>query len=217
MKYVEEKPLEIFFEDNHLLIVNKPADLLTQPTNLQKESLEGLAKAYIKGRYKKPGNVFLHALHRLDKPVSGIVVFAKTSKALRRLNQQIREGLWQKTYLATLESPMNERQGELIDYILHKDFHAKIVPKETPGAKKAHLHYKTLDDGQVEINLITGRYHQIRAQFAHRSCPIKRDRKYGAKTSTNSGAGIELKHSRLQLEHPCDHNCLIIQNIALQG
>ena len=198
MKYVVEK--HILFEDNHLLVLFKPKGMLTQPTHLEAYSLEGCGKKYIKEHYLKKGEVFLHALHRLDKPVEGIVVFAKTSKALSRLNRQIREGVWQKTYIAKLDRPMGLLQGECIDTLYHEEFYAKVVPEGTPGGKKAHLHYKTKPCGEVVIHLLTGRYHQIRVQFASRGSPIQGDRKYGSQIRMEGG--IELRHCALTIQHP---------------
>ena len=185
-----EQPL---YEDNHLLIVNKPAGLLTQPSGTEQDSLEARWKKWIKEKYHKPGNVFLEAIHRLDKPVSGIVVFAKTSKALSRLNQAERK----KVYTALLEKEPMEREETLKHHLVHDDFHARV----DPSGKLAVLHYKMIGERRVEIELETGRYHQIRAQFAAIGCPIVGDKRYGSSTAV-AGGGIMLHHSGVELQHP---------------
>ena len=151
-------PAPILYEDNHLLVVDKPAGMLTQPTPEVAESLETAFKQWIKETQNKPGNVFLGVVHRLDKPVSGIVIFAKTSKALSRLNESMREGKIRKTYTATIEGRMPQQEGTLEHYLIHDDFKAEVVPSKTPGAKLARLHYKVLQQDaenlkQVELVL----------------------------------------------------------------
>lgn len=162
--------LKILYEDNHILAVFKPAGLLTQPTDECAESLELQAKQYLKERYQKPGAVYLHAVHRLDKPVSGIVVFAKTSKALSRLNEAQREKEWRKIYQAEVEGTWSKLEGELTHYLKHDEFKTLVSEKPLPGYKLAKLHYRILENREttalVEIELETGRYHQIRAQLA---------------------------------------------------
>ena len=184
---------EPLFEDNHLLIVNKPPGLLTQPSGTDQDSLEASWKQWIKEKYHKPGNVFLEAIHRLDKPVSGIVVFAKTSKALSRLNQAERK----KVYTALLEKEPDPKEGTLKHHLVHDDFHARV----DPSGKLAVLHYKVIGTKRVEIELETGRYHQIRAQFAAIGCPIVGDKRYGSPTVV-AGGGIYLHHSLVELQHP---------------
>ena len=120
-------PVRVLFEDNHLLVVEKPAGMLTQPTPETDESLEMLLKAWLKEKYQKPGNVFLGVVHRLDKPVGGIVVFAKTSKALSRLNESMRQGLFHKIYTATVEGSMPASEGFLENYLIHDDYKAEVV------------------------------------------------------------------------------------------
>lgn len=193
------------FEDNHLLILNKPAGLLTQPSGTDQDSLEQQAKAWVKSVHCKPGNVFLHAIHRLDKPVSGIVVFAKTSKALSRLNAFMRMRNMRKTYWAWVEGYVSLDEGILEDYLMHDEFHAKIVPAEHPRGKTARLSYKVLqrkkERSLLEIDLATGRYHQIRLQLSAWGYPIWGDRKYGGQQPYEFAA-IALHHRRLQLPHP---------------
>ena len=172
--------MEILYEDNHLFIVNKPAGLLTQPTKQEPDSLETRAKQWIKEAAKKPGNVFLHAIHRLDRPVSGIIAFAKTQKALERLNEASREKQTVKHYLALIEGAPKSNVGALEHNLIHDDYRAAVHP----AGKHARLTYKVLEKMPrkclIEVFLETGRYHQIRAQFAYIGCPILGDTKYGS-------------------------------------
>ena len=178
------------------------------------EDLESAAKLFIKNRDKKPGGVFLHAVHRLDKPVSGIALFAKTKKALTRLNESIRKGLFKKTYYAALEGTLNE-EGTLEHYLFHGDFRAIVSTSPKEGYKKAILNYKvlktTLTKTLVEIDLISGRYHQIRAQFSHISHPVVFDEKYGSKT-TGDYEGILLHHGKLTFPHPVKEEMMTIES-----
>lgn len=196
---------EVLYEDNHLLVVNKPAGMLTQPTNHEQESLELICKEWLKAKYKKPGNVFLHALHRLDKPVSGIVVFARTSKALSRLQASMRDFNIKKTYYALVEKAPQPSQGTLEHYLVHDDHISSLSKKGDPKAKLARLHYRVKEKKEshflLEIELETGRYHQIRAQLAAIGCPIVGDIKYGSK-QTLPFKGIGLHHAFMQIPHP---------------
>lgn len=193
------------FEDNHLLVLNKPAGLLTQPSGTEQESLEQQAKEWIKVVHRKPGNVFLEAVHRLDKPVSGIVVFGKTSKGLSRLNASMRAKQTRKMYWAWVEGMLLADEGILENFLLHDEFHAKVVQNDHPEGKLARLTYKVIERKNertwVEIELETGRYHQIRLQFSALGHPIWGDRKYGGQQSYEAGA-IALHHRSLQLPHP---------------
>lgn len=197
--------LEILYEDNHLLAVYKPAGILTQPSGTSQENLEALCKAWIKQKYGKPGNVFLQAAHRLDKPVSGIVLFARTSKALSRLNTQLRERKAKKIYHALVDKRPNPPEGLLEHTLLHEEHQARIVPPHTPDAQVARLRYKLLESYKdaylLEIELETGRYHQIRAQLAAIGCPIIGDERYGSRRALPSHQ-IALQHSRLEIVHP---------------
>jgi 23S rRNA pseudouridine1911/1915/1917 synthase len=206
------------FEDNHLLILNKPSGLLTQPSGTQQDNLEEKAKAWIKKKYNKPGNVFLHAIHRLDKSVSGIVVFAKTQKALARLQGMMRDKKFSKTYWAWVEGILPKEKGILEHYIWHDEFQAKIVPSYHPQGKHARLTYhvlqKTVTCTLVEIVLETGRYHQIRVQFGDLKCPVCGDVKYGSREKYDpEGKAIALHHRKMQLHHPISQEILCIEAI----
>lgn len=197
--------MNILFEDNHQLVVVKPAGIVTQPSGVaDRESLEMQAKEWLKQKYQKKGNVFLEAVHRIDKPVSGIVLFAKTSKALSRLHASMREKKVKKTYLAIVEGHIQKKEGTLIHDLVHDEHFATVAKKGEEG-KQAVLHYKVLESYQktdlVEIALETGRYHQIRAQFAAIGHPILGDAKYGSKNSYQPDA-IALHHSRFEIPHP---------------
>lgn len=201
--------IECIYEDNHLLALNKPANLLTQPSGTGQESLESIAKQWLKKKYGKPGNVFLEAVHRLDKQVSGVVLFAKTSKAVSRMKMAMREKHCEKIYRAMVEGEMKEECGVFEDFLIQEDYRAKIAKEHCPGSKKAVLRYQAIavknGNTLVEIELETGRYHQIRAQFSHRGYPILGDVKYGGKKWPNQ-EGIALQHIRLTVPHPITGN-----------
>jgi 23S rRNA pseudouridine1911/1915/1917 synthase len=210
--------MDILYEDNHLLAVNKPAGILTQPSGTSQISLEALCKTYLKEKYGKPGNVFLEAVHRLDKPVSGIVLFARTSKALARLHALFREGKVVKIYQALVENTPHPSEGILEHYLLHEDHYARVVEANTPGAQFCRLHYQLLHAREpgflLEIELITGRYHQIRAQLAAIGLPIIGDERYGSKRRLSDNS-IALHHSRLEFKHPITHVKLIIDTQSI--
>lgn len=197
--------IEILFQDNHLFAINKVAGLLTQPSGTDQDSAETQAKQWIKEHYKKPGNVFLEAIHRLDKPVSGIVLFARTSKALSRLQAAMRSKQTKKIYFALVEGHLNNLQGFLENHLVHDDYFARVIPSQTPDSKLARLKYQVVREyphcSLVEIELETGRYHQIRAQFSALGHPIIGDKKYGSKHSYIP-EGIALHHAKLQIPHP---------------
>lgn len=206
--------MQILYEDNHVLVLNKPAGLLTQPSGTEQDSLETQAKEWIKITYKKPGNVFLEAVHRLDKPVSGIVVFGRTSKALSRLNESIRDKKTIKGYYAIVEGQLSALEGTLEHYMIHQDFYAEIVNAKHPQAKLARLSYKVIktykDLSLVEIHLETGRYHQIRLQFSSIGCAIFGDKKYGS-TKSFLYDGIALHHYKLSFPHPVKNEIINIE------
>ncbi len=200
-------PDDILYEDNHLLIVNKHCGDLVQPDPSGESALEDQIKAYIKVRDAKPGDVFLGVVHRIDRPVSGAVLFAKTSKALVRLNEMIREGRIRKVYWALTENRPAEECGELRHYILRdgRTNRSKAFDAPRPEAKEARLKYRMIGAGThytlVEVELLTGRHHQIRAQLSHVGCPIRGDLKYGARRSL-PGGGISLHSRCVAFEHP---------------
>lgn len=197
--------IKVIYEDNHLLVLNKPSGLLTQPTKLNSDSLETRAKKWLKKKYRKKGNVFLEAIHRIDRPTSGIVVFAKTSKALSRLMAAIRAKKTQKRYQAWVEGVPHPSKATLEHYLVHDDYRATVVSKNTRGSKLARLHYRVIrkekNKALLEIDLETGRYHQIRAQLSQIGYPIIGDTKYGSKTKRKDKS-IALNHSSMSIPHP---------------
>lgn len=200
-------PEDILYEDNHLLIVNKHTGDLVQPDPSGTSALEDQIKAFIKRRDAKPGEVFLGVVHRIDRPVSGAVIFAKTSKALARLNEMIREGRIRKVYWALTEQRPDPESGELRHYILRdaKSNRSKALDAPRGDAREARLRYATRGAGThytlVEVELLTGRHHQIRAQLSKIGCPIRGDLKYGARRSL-PGGGISLHSRCVEFEHP---------------
>lgn len=195
---------EVLFCDNHLLVANKPANLLTQPDDSGADSLESRMKSWVKEEFKKPGNVFLHAIHRLDRPVSGLVLFARTSKALSRLNEQSRDQEIQRIYTAEVEGILPVKEGRLDHYLIHGNHKAIIANQSNPQAKHARLTYEAIRflprSTLVSIQLETGRYHQIRAQFSASGHPIVGDKRYGAKTGDEDE--IHLHCTKIAFKHP---------------
>lgn len=198
--------LSVIYEDNHILVVNKTAGLLVQGDKTGDKSLLDLAKKYIKDKYQKPGEVFLGLVHRLDRPTTGVIVLARTSKALSRLSQQFKERIPKKIYRAVV-SGTPEPKATLEHYLRknsskNKSFH---YPKNTPNTKKAILHYRSVKQLKsyhvLDIELETGRHHQIRAQLAAVGLHIKGDLKYGAKRPNKNGS-IHLHARSLTLIHP---------------
>jgi 23S rRNA pseudouridine1911/1915/1917 synthase len=200
---LSDSEIEIVYCDNHILVAVKPCGMLTQPDELGSDSLEAFAKAWVKEKYQKPGNVFLHAIHRLDKCVSGLVLFARTSKALSRLNEMSRLMAIQRMYVAEVEGILSERMGKLDHYLVHGEHKALIGKKTDPDAKRAKLSYQVVKflehSTLVEIDLETGRYHQIRVQFGAIGHPVVGDRKYGG---TGDGKAIHLHCAALSFPHP---------------
>lgn len=196
---------QILYEDNHLLVVSKPAGILTQPSGTQQKNLEDICKAWIKETYQKPGNVFLEAVHRLDKPVSGIVVFARTSKALSRLNAFMRAQKFNKIYCAVVTGVIDPSDGVLEHYLLHDEYQSIVAAANTPQAKSCRLSYRLLKNNEqhslLEVTLETGRYHQIRAQLAAAGYAIVGDVKYKSREFYIPEA-IALHHSALTFPHP---------------
>lgn len=205
---------EILYVDNHLLALYKPPGLLTQPSGTKEESLECWGKEWIKKEFSKPGDVFLQAVHRIDRPVCGVVLFARTSKALKRLQKYLREGLCKKTYWALVEGHLNQSQGRLRHLLVHGNHRARVVSSQVQGAKEAYLDYRVIKEleGQslLEIQLLTGRYHQIRAQLAAIGHPIVGDDKYGAAFTKQEGIG--LCHYFLRIPHPTQDKEVLVQS-----
>lgn len=199
------KPEQILYCDNHLLAVNKPAGLLTQDSGTGRDNLEDQAKAWLKAEFNKPGNVFLEAVHRIDRVVSGVVLFARTSKGLSRLNEQMRSKKIEKIYHAVVEGCPKEKEGTLVHYLKHGDRMAEVSSAKDKQAKRSELHYEVLKKGAgralLEIELQTGRYHQIRVQLATMGTPIVGDEKYGA-ARCKGYAGIGLHSRELRFVHP---------------
>lgn len=203
--------VEVLFVDNHLLVVNKRPGIATQPSPTSDKSLEADCKQWIKERYGKPGEVFLHPIHRLDKPVSGIVLFARTSKALSRLNASMRSREMHKCYTARVEGMLRPFEGKLEHYLVHGDHYAHVCSSNSKDAKLACLSYVVKESGDsettVEISLETGRYHQIRAQMAAIGHPVVGDVKYGSTRKLPTG-GIALSHTRFSFPHPVSREIL---------
>ncbi len=199
--------LQILHEDNHIIVVNKRVGDIVQGDKTGDKPLSDIVKEYIKEKYNKPGEVFLGVVHRLDRPTTGIVIFAKTSKALTRLNEMFSKRETQKTYWAVVKNKPSKPEDVLIHFLKRneKNNTSKAHNKEVPESKKASLDYttlKTLDHYfALEINLHTGRHHQIRAQLAAIGCPIKGDLKYGFDRSNPDG-GIHLHARKLVFTHP---------------
>jgi len=209
------EPGQILFEDNHIIIINKLPSQIVQGDKTGDRTLADLVKDYIKVRYKKPGEVFLGVVHRLDRPVSGCVIFARTSKALTRLNQLIKDRGVQKTYWAVVKNhPLNE-SASLTDYLLRDEAKNKsfVVKEGTKNSQLAKLSYslKAASDNYflLVVDLETGRHHQIRAQLANMGCPIKGDLKYGYARS-NADGSIHLHARKLQFVHPVTQNEILI-------
>ena len=199
--------MRVVYEDNHIIIVYKESGEIVQGDKTGDTPLSDIVKDYIKEKYQKPGNVFLGVVHRLDRPVSGLVVFARTSKALSRLNEMFRTGEVHKTYWAITESTPNPEQGSLTHYIVRdgRTNRSRAYDKPKADGKKAMLNYQVLGCSTrytlVEVELLTGRHHLIRAQLSKIGCPIRGDLKYGAKRSNPDG-GISLHSRRVEFMHP---------------
>ncbi len=208
--------MEVVYEDNHLIVVDKAVGEIVQGDKTGDTPLSDYVREYIKEKYAKPGNVFCGVVHRLDRPVSGLVVFARTSKALERMNRMFRDGEVHKTYWALVQGAPDKPEALLEDWLvsdgrINKTF---VVRPGTKDAKLARLEYRTVARGDrytlLEVRLLTGRKHQIRAQLANIGCPIKGDLKYGSRRSNPDG-GISLQSHSIRFIHPVSK-----QEIALE-
>ncbi len=205
--------MEVIYEDNHIIVVRKEPGEIVQGDKTGDKPLSETVKDYIREKYSKPGNVFCGVVHRIDRPVAGLVVFARTSKALTRLNDMLRKGDIHKTYWALVEGRPEKESDTLENWLksdgrLNKTF---ISSENDPEAKKSTLRYRTIATGDrytlLEVELLTGRKHQIRAQLSALGHPIKGDLKYGARRSNRDG-GISLLARRIQFEHPVSHKAI---------
>ena len=199
--------MTVLYEDNHLIVVNKAPSEIVQGDKTGDKPLSEIVKEYLKEKYNKPGNVFCGVTHRLDRPTSGVVVFARTSKALSRLNELFRDGEVDKTYWAVVKNRPPQAEDTLIHYLIKNEQNNKSTAydSEKPHAKKAVLHYRLIHASEnyflLEIALETGRHHQIRCQLAKIGCPIKGDLKYGAERSNPDGS-ISLHARSIAFIHP---------------
>lgn len=208
------------YEDNHIIIVRKEAGEIVQGDKTGDTPLSELIKTYLKEKYNKPGNVFCGVVHRIDRPVAGVVLFAKTSKALTRLNEMLKKGEIHKTYWAMVEGKRKEKEGEIESWLLSDGRTNKthVVAPDTPGAKLSKLKYRVVAEGDrysiLEVTLLTGRKHQIRAQLSSTGTPIKGDLKYGARRS-NPGGGISLLAKRIEFVHPVSKEKISVETDLL--
>ena len=199
--------MDVVYEDNHLIIVDKSSSEIVQGDKTGDKPLAEMVKEYIKQKYHKPGNVFLGVVHRLDRPVSGLVVFARTGKALARLNEMFRTKEVHKTYWAIVGNCPPAEEGELVHWLVRNEKQNKsfAYDKEVPNSKKAILDYRLIGHSEnyylLEVDLKTGRHHQIRCQLAKMGCPIKGDLKYGSPRSNPDGS-ICLHARRVRFVHP---------------
>lgn len=199
--------LKVIYEDNHIIVVEKPVNIPSQGDKTGDIDMLTIIKGYLKEKYNKPGNVYLGLIHRLDRPVGGVMVFAKTSKAAARLSEQVREKIFRKTYLVIVNGRMEKNKGVLEDYLLknEKNNMSKVVKKETKNSKLAILDYEVLKYNEetnlslLKVNLHTGRHHQIRVQFSSRDHSIYGDQKYGGR---GHGKQICLWAYELTINHP---------------
>lgn len=209
--------MQPIYEDNHIIIVSKESGEIVQGDKTGDKPLSETVKEYIKEKYHKPGNVFLGVVHRLDRPVSGLVMFARTSKALPRLNDMFRTGGVHKTYWAIVGNEPPQPEGRLEHWLVRNERQNKSYAygREVPQSKKAVLEYRVIGRGDnyslLEVRLLTGRHHQIRCQLAAMGCPIKGDLKYGARRS-NADGSISLLARKVEFEHPVSK-----QNICVEA
>ena len=210
--------LKVIFEDNHIIVVEKPVNIPSQGDKTGDIDLLTVVKQYIKEKYQKPGNVYVGLVHRLDRPVGGVMVFAKTSKAAGRLSNQVREKQFQKTYLTIVNGEMEQQQGTLEDYLLkdERKNKSKVVKEETKNSKLAVLDYEVLkydrelDLSVLKIHLHTGRHHQIRVQLSSRNHSIYGDQKYGGR---GHGKQLTLWAYELKINHPISNQEIIFNSL----
>lgn len=209
--------MKVVYEDNHIIIVSKESGEIVQGDKTGDVPLSETVKQYIKDKYQKPGAVFLGVTHRLDRPVSGLVVFARTSKALTRLNNMFRNGEVHKTYWAIVQSPPQSQEGTLRHWLVRNERQNKSYAHghEVPDSKEAVLKYRLMGQTErywlLEVNLLTGRHHQIRCQLAAMGSPIKGDLKYGARRSNPDGS-ISLLARRIEFIHPVSKENIVVES-----
>ncbi len=208
--------MTVLYEDNHIIVVNKESGEIVQGDKTGDVPLSDIVKDWIKKKYNKPGNVFLGVVHRLDRPVQGVVVFAKTSKALSRLNEMFKTSDVHKTYWAITANRPDVEEATLTHWIVRNEKQNKsyAYDVEKPNSKKAMLHYKLIGASErynlIEVKLMTGRHHQIRCQLSKIGCPIKGDLKYGAKRS-NADGSISLLARKVEFVHPVSKQPISVQ------
>ncbi|WP_073346739.1 RluA family pseudouridine synthase [Bacteroides congonensis] len=214
--------MTVVYEDNHIIVVNKTASEIVQADKTGDTPLSETVKQYLKEKYQKPGNVFIGVTHRLDRPVSGLVIFAKTSKALTRLNEMFRTSEVKKTYWAVVKNAPKETEGELVHFLVRNEKQNKsyAYDKEVPKSKKAVLDYRLIGRSEIyyllEVDLKTGRHHQIRCQLAKMGCPIKGDLKYGSPRSNPDGS-ICLHARRVRFTHPVSKELIELEAPLPEG
>ena len=208
--------MEVLYEDNHIIIVSKCSGEIVQGDKTGDMPLSETVKQHIKEKYAKLGNVFVGVVHRLDRPVAGVVVFAKTSKALSRLNIMFRDGAVCKTYLAITKNCPQQTEGTLTDWLVRNEKQNKsyAYDHEVPNSKKAVLSYRVIRRSErytlIEVTLMTGRHHQIRCQMARIGCPIRGDLKYGAPRSNPDGS-ISLLAHKIEFVHPVSKKIISVE------
>ena len=214
--------MTVIYEDNHIIVVNKSSSEIVQGDKTGDIPLSEIVKQYLKEKYNKPGNVFLGVVHRLDRPVSGIVLFAKTSKALPRLNEMFKNSEVKKTYWAIVKNCPKETEGELVHYLVRNEKQNKsyAYDKEVKDSKKAILDYNLIGHSQnyylLEVHLHTGRHHQIRCQLAKMGCSIKGDLKYGSPRSNPDGS-ICLHSRKVSFIHPVSKELIELEAPVPEG
>lgn len=215
--FVNNQPLDVVYEDNHIIVIVKPQNVPSQPDSSGDIDALTMVKNYIKEKYNKKGDAFVGLVHRLDRPTGGVMVFAKTSKAASRLSLQIQEGLFEKTYFAVVKGTPKKKKDYLVNYI-KKDLRenkASFVPMLEQGAKRAELSYETLQEvnglSLLKINLKTGRGHQIRLQLSGIGCPIYGDAKYGENSGNLKTTNLALWAGILRFKHPTQDKFMLFK------